>query len=47
MPDVKQEPASQTMDANPKTSPPLPKPPLDARLTEQRNPLSTRIDQLS
>ena len=47
MPDVKQEPATQTMDAKPRTSPMPPQPPLDARLTEQRNPRSTRIDQLS
>jgi len=43
MPEVKAAPA--TMDAARK--PDTPKPPLDARLTEQRNPRSTRIDQLS
>jgi N-acetylmuramic acid 6-phosphate etherase len=45
MPEVKQEPAAPAMDAIRKPSPS--KPPLDARLTEQRNPRSTRIDQLS
>jgi len=45
MPEVKQEPAVPSMDAIRKPSPS--KPPLDARLTEQRNPRSTRIDQLS
>lgn len=42
MPEVKAAPT--TMDAR---KPDTPKPPLDARLTEQRNPRSTRIDQLS
>src|SRR5437763_12345996 len=46
MPDVKQEPASQAMDVKRKPSPSAPKP-LDARLTERRNPRSMRIDQLS
>jgi N-acetylmuramic acid 6-phosphate etherase len=45
MPDVKLEPTAPTMDATRK-SPPA-RPPLDARLTEQRNPRSLRIDQLS
>jgi N-acetylmuramic acid 6-phosphate etherase len=44
MPEVKAAP--DTMDAR-KPSSPAPKPPLDPRLTEQRNPRSTRIDQLS
>jgi N-acetylmuramic acid 6-phosphate etherase len=47
MPDVKQEPASQAMDVKRKPSPTAPTAPLDARLTEQRNPRSMRIDQLS
>jgi N-acetylmuramic acid 6-phosphate etherase len=46
MPDVKLEPAPATMDTARKPPPPA-KPPLDARLTEQRNPRSSRIDQLS
>ena len=47
MPEVKQEkaPIPDSMDAARKPS--TPKPPLDARLTEQRNPRTTRIDQLS
>jgi N-acetylmuramic acid 6-phosphate etherase len=45
MPDAKLEPAAPTMNATRK-SPPA-RPPLDARLTEQRNPRSLRIDQLS
>ncbi|MBK6009490.1 N-acetylmuramic acid 6-phosphate etherase [Ramlibacter ginsenosidimutans] len=45
MPDAKLEPAAPTMNA-PRKTPPA-KPPLDARLTEQRNPRSLRIDQLS
>lgn len=45
MPEVKQEPANTAMDAARKPDPP--RPPLDARLTEQRNPRSGRIDQLS
>ena len=44
MPEVKAAP--QAMDAR-KPSTPVAKPPLDARLTEQRNPRSMRIDQLS
>jgi N-acetylmuramic acid 6-phosphate etherase len=44
MPAVKAAP--NTMDAR-KPSPTPAQPPLDARLTEQRNPRSTRIDQLS
>jgi N-acetylmuramic acid 6-phosphate etherase len=46
MPDVKLEAAPTAM--NPARKPtPAAKPPLDARLTEQRNPRTTRIDQLS
>ena len=45
MPEVKPDPTAPTMEAKRK-SPPA-KPPLDARLTEQRNPRSLRIDQLS
>lgn len=45
MPEVKLEGAPTTMDAPRK--PQTAKPPLDARLTEQRNPRSMRIDQLS
>jgi N-acetylmuramic acid 6-phosphate etherase len=45
MPEVKVAP--QTMDAARKPSPTPARPPLDARLTEQRNPRSTRIDQMS
>jgi N-acetylmuramic acid 6-phosphate etherase len=45
MPDVKLQASPPAMDAVRKPS--APKPPLDARLTEQRNPRSTRIDQLS
>ena len=44
MPEVKAAP--NTMDAR-KPSPTPARPPLDARLTEQRNPRSMRIDQLS
>lgn len=48
MPEVKTETARNTMDARNKTpAPSQPQPPLDARLTEQRNPRSHRIDQLS
>ncbi|HEX2544028.1 MAG TPA: N-acetylmuramic acid 6-phosphate etherase [Ramlibacter sp.] len=47
MPEVKPETARNTMDARPPSTPAQPKPPLDARLTEQRNPRSQRIDQLS
>jgi N-acetylmuramic acid 6-phosphate etherase len=46
MPDVKLESAPTAMDAARKPHPPA-KPPLDARLTEQRNPRSLRIDQMS
>ncbi|HET8748553.1 MAG TPA: N-acetylmuramic acid 6-phosphate etherase [Ramlibacter sp.] len=46
MPDVKLEDAPKTMDAARKPNPSA-KPPLDARLTEQRNPRSLRIDQMS
>jgi N-acetylmuramic acid 6-phosphate etherase len=46
MPDVNLEPAPKTMDAVRKPTPGA-KPPLDARLTEQRNPRSLRIDQMS
>jgi N-acetylmuramic acid 6-phosphate etherase len=44
MPDMKLE-VAPTVNAERK--PDTPKPPLDARLTEQRNPRSLRIDQLS
>jgi N-acetylmuramic acid 6-phosphate etherase len=43
MPEVKAAPNAMDAARKPET----PKPPLDARLTEQRNPRSTRIDQLS
>ena len=43
MPEVK---AAPTMDARKPSSPAPAKPPLDARLTEQRNPRSMRVDQL-
>lgn len=46
MPEVKSK-AAPTMDATRKAEPAQPRPPLDARLTEQRNPRSMRIDQLS
>jgi len=46
MPDVKLEDAPKTMDAARKPNPSA-KPPLDTRLTEQRNPRSLRIDQMS
>ncbi|MEJ8838333.1 N-acetylmuramic acid 6-phosphate etherase [Ramlibacter sp. AN1133] len=46
MPDMKLESAPKTMDAARKPNPGA-KPPLDARLTEQRNPRSLRIDQMS
>ena len=39
--------APNTMKSAPRKPIPFAKPPLDARLTEQRNPRSTRIDQLS
>ena len=45
MPEVKVAP--QTMEAARKPQPAPAKPPLDARLTEQRNPRSMRIDQMS
>lgn len=45
MPEVKAVPPA--MDARKPSSPPPATPPLDARLTEQRNPRSMRIDQLS
>lgn len=45
MPEVKLEAPPTAMDAARKPEPP--KTPLDARLTEQRNPRSMRIDQLS
>lgn len=45
MHETKQESAPAAMDAARK--PQAPKPPLDARLTEQRNPRSLRIDQMS
>jgi N-acetylmuramic acid 6-phosphate etherase len=47
MPEAKLEAAPNAMDAARKPSATPAKPPLDARLTEQRNPRSTRIDQLS
>ena len=46
MPDLKLEAAPTAMDAARKPNPPA-KPPLDARLTEQRNPRSLRVDQMS
>jgi N-acetylmuramic acid 6-phosphate etherase len=46
MPEVKQKAASPAMDTARTPATPA-QPPLDARLTEQRNPRSTRIDQLS
>jgi N-acetylmuramic acid 6-phosphate etherase len=46
MPEVKLEPAPTAMDVARKPTPSA-KPPLDARLTEQRNPRSLRIDQMS
>ena len=45
MPEVKVAPP--TMEAARKPQPAPAKPPLDARLTEQRNPRSMRIDQMS
>ena len=46
MPEVKGD--TPAMDASKrKPSPAVATPPLDARLTEQRNPRSMRIDQLS
>lgn len=47
MPEVKLEAQRQAMDATRKPSPNPARPPLDARLTEQRNPRSMRIDQMS
>ena len=46
MPDLKLEAPPTVMDPARKPNPPA-KPPLDARLTEQRNPRSLRIDQMS
>src|SRR5262249_5459954 len=46
MPDVKLEAAPTAMDAVRKPNPSA-EPSLDARLTEQRNPRSLRIDQMS
>ena len=46
MPDLKLEAAPTAMDAARKPNPPA-QPPLDARLTEQRNPRSLRVDQMS
>jgi len=47
MPEVKTEAPTQAMNATRKPPPAPARPPLDARLTEQRNPRTTRIDQLS
>lgn len=48
MPEVKLEAQTKhAMDAKRKPSPAPSRPPLDARLTEQRNPRSLRIDQMS
>lgn len=48
MPEVKLEAQTKhAMDAKRKPSPAPCRPPLDARLTEQRNPRSLRIDQMS
>jgi N-acetylmuramic acid 6-phosphate etherase len=47
MPEVKLEAAPITAMNAARKPTPAAKPPLDARLTEQRNPRSTRIDQLS
>lgn len=46
MPEVKLEPAPTAMEAERKPKPPA-RAPLDARLTEQRNPRSLRIDRMS
>lgn len=46
MHEVKQEPVPQAMDARKPPAAPS-KPPLDARLTEQRNPRSLRVDRMS
>jgi N-acetylmuramic acid 6-phosphate etherase len=45
MPELKPEPITAAM--KPARKPDPPQPPLDVRLTEQRNPRSQRIDQLS
>jgi N-acetylmuramic acid 6-phosphate etherase len=47
MPEGKTEAPTQAMNATRKPSPAPARPPLDARLTEQRNPRTTRMDQLS
>jgi N-acetylmuramic acid 6-phosphate etherase len=47
MPEVKLEAAPIAMNSARTPTPATPMPPLDARLTEQRNPRSMRIDQLS
>jgi N-acetylmuramic acid 6-phosphate etherase len=47
MPEVKLESAARAMDTTRKPSSAPARPPLDARLTEQRNPRTMRIDQLS
>jgi N-acetylmuramic acid 6-phosphate etherase len=47
MPEVKLEAHPTAMTDAARKPDTTPKPPLDARLTEQRNPRSTRIDQLS
>lgn len=47
MPEVKSKAANPAMDATRKPNPAPAPAPLDARLTEQRNPRSMRIDQLS
>jgi N-acetylmuramic acid 6-phosphate etherase len=47
MPEVKLEANPTAMTDAARKPDATPKPPLDARLTEQRNPRSTRIDQLS
>jgi N-acetylmuramic acid 6-phosphate etherase len=46
MPDLKLEAQPPVMDSARKPTTPAP-PPLDARLTEQRNPRSSRIDQMA
>ncbi|WP_227494250.1 N-acetylmuramic acid 6-phosphate etherase [Ramlibacter pallidus] len=47
MPETKLEAAPTAMTDAARKPDAIPKPPLDARLTEQRNPRSMRIDQLS
>lgn len=47
MPETKLEAAPTAMTEAARKPDAIPKPPLDARLTEQRNPRSMRIDQLS